>query len=1557
MTVSPSALTRSTSGNTLTFTFNTQNASYGANSVVSLFIPVGWTQPQSSASGSAGYVTTAVQAGSGWCPSAPQIGTISGSSGAGWTIPLTFSCAMNKQFTLTYATVTAPSTAQSYTFTTMSQDGATGTLTAISTQPTVTVVNSTTTGLTSSLNPSRFGDTVTFTATVASTAGTPTGSVTFKDGSSTLGTGTLNGSGVATLRTSALTIGTHSITADYGGSSSFAASSSSSLVQTVGTAGTTMALRSQHNPSVFGQSVTFTVDVDCTGHTPTGTVLFKDGPTSFGSDTDSVGRTRFSASTATLTTGSHTIAAEYGGDGNCAANSISLSQTVSPATTTTALTSSVSAATYGQTVAFTATVTRTSAGSGAPTGSVAFQDGTTTLGSATLVAGSTTAAVATLSTSALTAGNHSIVAVYSNGDGNYATSTSTGVSLTIAPAAAGVSLNSVSLSQTYDGTPRAATATTTPLGLSYSVSYSGANGTIYGPSTTAPTSAGSYSVTATVTNPNYTGGATGAMTISPASPSVVVTSSANPVYEGTSLTFTATVTSTAGTPTGSVTFKDGSATLGTGTLSGLGVATFNTSALTIGAHSITASYSGDINVAATTSSPLSQNILEPTVPDAPSQVRAGPNNGQATVVWTAPAADGGRPVTGYVVTSSAGQTVSVSSGNTWATVPGLTNGAPYSFVVAAVNAVGVGPASAPSNIVRPQGTAAPVSSTTTLSPTATIAVICANAPLATTIIVPVTVTDPMLDVECLVSTSSGVSTAPLPTSVTIQSETTALSVSVQLALGTIISSTSAWTGTIALPRVTENSTNQVKIEIGFGDVPLSLSHPARITFTNRAGSRVGYTRSGVLVEIATQCTANDQTSVENQIGPSGGECKINEGADLVVWTMHFTEFSILGSGGGASVPSAGGGGGGGGSGGGGAPPISSEGAPPTPLARPPAGVPTVETLPVTTAVAGIPAVNAAAGGLLRTIPARPGAVAVLTTAPSSPAYLTMIVPARDVPVIARVQPQSASGLSIAPGAGAEPSRVFTVELFDGQSGRRISKHPTPVTIVVKISAELLTQVGNDPNRLAFIRYDEATGQYVRLPSTYDPATQTLRTETLQTSPFSVVRLPVELADVVVTRPLPLVPINGLPARRNSVPFLVKNLEGWTSGIQIQSLAGSANVVVTYFDVNGQSAGSQTETVAAGSSRTLFDAGLAVPDGFVGSAVVSSDQPIAVIVNELHGEQRHFTGEAGEPSTVTVHRSASYDGVAVPTNVQYLPLVLRENSGWNTELWVQNASRTGRIANVRLEYYQGSSLVKTQALPPIQAGASARVRQIDQPDLGERWVGSVKAIADQPVATVVNEIHERMLMSYSGFAGGVSRLAIPLVMNDNSGWFTGLQVQNVGAAAVPVTLRVAGAAVAEITIEPGASHTWFPIPGTSPGFVGAATVEGPAGSQLVAIVNQVHPSTGQAMAYRGFGGGSSVVSAPLIMTDNQGWFTGLQVQNAGVESTRVTLLVNGAAVETTTLAAGQSRTWFPVPGTGPGFVGSVVVQGDATSQLVGLVNEIQTASDQAGDSALAYEAFN
>src|SRR6201988_286804 len=240
-------------------------------------------------------------------------------------------------------------------------NGSTGSLTG---NPQVVTKTDTTTTVTSSQNPSALGQSVTFTATVAAVApgsGTPTGTVTFLDGGSPVGTGTLGG-GTATFTTSALALGSHTITTSYGGDGNFNGSTGSLTgnPQVVNKANTARTVTSSVNPSVFGQSVTFTATVSAVAPgagTPTGTVTFLDGGSPIGTGMLSGGIATFT--TSALAVGNHTVTTSYGGSANFNGSTGSLTgnpQVVTKTDTTTTVTSSQNPSALGQSVTFTATV-------------------------------------------------------------------------------------------------------------------------------------------------------------------------------------------------------------------------------------------------------------------------------------------------------------------------------------------------------------------------------------------------------------------------------------------------------------------------------------------------------------------------------------------------------------------------------------------------------------------------------------------------------------------------------------------------------------------------------------------------------------------------------------------------------------------------------------------------------------------------------------------------------------------------------------------------------------------------------------------------------------------------------------------------------------------------------------------------------------------------------------------------------------------------------------------------------------------------------------------------
>jgi hypothetical protein len=287
-------------------------------------------------------------------------------------------------------------------------------------------------------------------------------------------------------------------------------------------------------------------------------------------------------------------------------------------TSTTALQITPNAGAPGTSIGFTATVTGLP-GFATPTGSVKLTSGATTLGTITLAGGT-----GTFSTTSLTAGTYSVVATYS-GDVVYATSVTTpqtvsiqtapSISLTATPSTTTVG-TAVALKATVSASAGTPTGTVYFLDGATTLGSSVLSGGVANYSATA-LAAGGHSITAryggdssfsTVTSAPQT------VTINLITPAVALTATPITAQVGTSIALGATVTGTGGTPTGSVKFLDGTTTLTTVNLTG-GVANYAATALGVGTHSITASYSGDGTFGPLVSNPQTVTItaIQPSI--------------------------------------------------------------------------------------------------------------------------------------------------------------------------------------------------------------------------------------------------------------------------------------------------------------------------------------------------------------------------------------------------------------------------------------------------------------------------------------------------------------------------------------------------------------------------------------------------------------------------------------------------------------------------------------------------------------------------------------------------------------------------------------------------------------------------------------------------------------------------------------------------------------------------------------------------------------------------------
>ena len=481
----------------------------------------------------------------------------------------------------------------------------------------VTVTNMPQIALTSLINPSFVNQQTTLTATLQPPAGssapTPTGMVTFMSGTSTLGTATLV-NGQATFPASFSTAGTYSLTAVYAGNSTYLTATSPAVSQVVNNYAAQATLTSASNPAFVNATFNLTATVTAaagqgTTPVPTGTVTFKNGTAILGTATLISGQATLPISFSTA--GTYTLTVAYAGDTSyLTVTSPALSQVVNDYAAQATLTSSSNPAFINTSFNLTATVVA-AAGQGtapAPTGTVTFMNGTSTLGTATLVNGQ-----ATLPVSFSTPGTYPLTIVYS-GDISYLTINSPILSQVVTNYTAQASLISsinpsfVNQQTNLTATVVAAAGQGTAPAPTGTVTFK--NGTaILGTATLVngqaalPASfsnAGSFALTVV-----YGGDSNYLAVTSPVLPQIVnqytplvsLTSSISPTLILSPITLTANVIAASGqasptAPTGTVTFFNGTTPLGTAMIIA-GQATLPLTFSSIGTYVITAVYSGD----------------------------------------------------------------------------------------------------------------------------------------------------------------------------------------------------------------------------------------------------------------------------------------------------------------------------------------------------------------------------------------------------------------------------------------------------------------------------------------------------------------------------------------------------------------------------------------------------------------------------------------------------------------------------------------------------------------------------------------------------------------------------------------------------------------------------------------------------------------------------------------------------------------------------------------------------------------------------------------------------
>ncbi|MFZ6027659.1 MAG: hypothetical protein ACOYYS_08090 [Chloroflexota bacterium] len=313
-----------------------------------------------------------------------------------------------------------------------------------------------------------------------------------------------------------------------------------------------------------------------------------------------------------------------------------------------------------------------------------------------------------------------------------------------------------------------------------------------------------------------------------------------------------------------------------------------------------------------------------------------------------------------------------------------------------------------------------------------------------------------------------------------------------------------------------------------------------------------------------------------------------------------------------------------------------------------------------------------------------------------------------------------------------------------------------------------------------------------------------------------------------------------------IPLLMKGNAGYNTWFNVQN-TGSADAAVSVAYSDGTNVG--PVTIKAGASHT-FDQATETHSAAVFSAVVTSDQPVAAAVIE-------------ESSAVMF----AYSGFAAGVTNPVMPLINANNGGYITGVQIQNAGDAA--TNVTVSYTPagaGTACTETRSIPAKGSVtfALAAFANDNEPTVENcvglaRFVGSAAVTTNsgsQPLVAIINQLLPgRNGEAYGSFNASVAgtTVVMPLIMDDNGGYFTGFNVQNVGSAATTVNCTFTNSTyTVSATLDAGEALNDLQNDMGTTAYVGSATCTAGTGGQIVAVVNELGASgsADQLLVYEG-----------------------------------------------------------------------------------------------------------
>lgn len=358
----------------------------------------------------------------------------------------------------------------------------------------------------------------------------------------------------------------------------------------------------------------------------------------------------------------------------------------------------------------------------------------------------------------------------------------------------------------------------------------------------------------------------------------------------------------------------------------------------------------------------------------------------------------------------------------------------------------------------------------------------------------------------------------------------------------------------------------------------------------------------------------------------------------------------------------------------------------------------------------------------------------------------------------------------------------------------------------------------------------------------------------------------------------------------ALPLTVAAQTTTNTAFQVVNLsdADDANVTIVFYDTGGNEVLSLDDVIAAGSSETYIQANMAnLGTSFNGSAVVSSDQQIAAIVNQNTSNADSTAGYNG-----------SYTGFAEGSDTFYIPVVLARFYGYHTQISVQNAGSSP--VDVTVDYADAACTDDT--VTGLAQGTAVRFENNDS-CTGNQINTSAVISAGGPVVAVVNQITEagNLEQTYNGFspASGGDTLYAPIALHDFYGFNSAFQVQNISGAPMDITATYSdGITETVASVADGASATFLQANEAHVAtWTGSAQITNSTGGAMVGIVNQQGATS--AASYNMYSSGASMWALPSLLYQYYGFTSAFQVQNVSGGTTNITVAYDDGTTNSAT----------------------------------------------------------